>query len=75
MSSGDTLILQELPIENDVPNTSQENTSNNANNEASVENSYDCPGILMKHVVPADNSCLFTSVNFVLNGKVDETGK
>ncbi|KAF7278259.1 yod1 deubiquitinase [Rhynchophorus ferrugineus] len=71
LSSGDTLILQELPIETDVPNTSQENK----NNEASVENSYECPGILMKHVVPADNSCLFTSVNFVLNGKVDETGE
>ncbi|XP_011496189.1 PREDICTED: ubiquitin thioesterase OTU1 [Ceratosolen solmsi marchali] len=31
------------------------------------------PGILMKMVVPADDSCLFTSVGFVLNGKVDPT--
>lgn len=27
-------------------------------------------GILLKHVVPADNSCLFTSIGFVMNGKV-----
>lgn len=26
------------------------------------------PGILMKKVVPADDSCLFTSIGFVLNG-------
>ncbi|XP_022197910.2 ubiquitin thioesterase OTU1 [Nilaparvata lugens] len=31
-------------------------------------------GILMKRVVPADNSCLFTSVGFVLGGKVDTEG-
>ncbi|XP_055607335.1 ubiquitin thioesterase OTU1 [Uranotaenia lowii] len=28
-------------------------------------------GILMKQVVPSDNSCLFTSIGFVLTGKVD----
>lgn len=27
------------------------------------------PGVLMRKVVPADNSCLFTSVGYVLNGK------
>lgn len=31
------------------------------------------PGILMKKVVPSDNSCLFTSIGFVLNGNVDTT--
>lgn len=28
-------------------------------------------GILLKRVVPSDNSCLFTSIGFVLTGKVD----
>lgn len=28
-------------------------------------------GILLKKVVPADNSCLFTSIGYVLNGQVD----
>ncbi|XP_073839853.1 yod1 deubiquitinase [Musca autumnalis] len=31
-------------------------------------------GILLKKVVPADNSCLFTSIRFVLNGKIDNEG-
>lgn len=31
-------------------------------------------GVLLKRVVPADNSCLFTSVRFVLNGKLDNEG-
>ncbi|KAI9588685.1 ubiquitin thioesterase OTU1 [Glossina fuscipes] len=31
-------------------------------------------GVLMKRVVPADNSCLFTSIRFVLNGKIDNEG-
>lgn len=33
------------------------------------ESFMDAPGVLMKKVVPADNSCLFTSVGYVLNGK------
>lgn len=35
-----------------------------------VTENCDFPGVLMKHIVPADNSCLFSSVYFVLNGKV-----
>lgn len=31
----------------------------------------DFSGILLKKVVPADNSCLFTSIGYVLNSKVD----
>ena len=30
-------------------------------------------GILLKQVVDADNSCLFTSIGFILSGKVDTT--
>uniref|UniRef100_A0A8D8TEQ1 Ubiquitin thioesterase OTU n=1 Tax=Cacopsylla melanoneura TaxID=428564 RepID=A0A8D8TEQ1_9HEMI len=30
-------------------------------------------GVLLRRVVPSDNSCLFTSIGFVLNGKVDTT--
>jgi len=33
------------------------------------ESFTDSPGVLMRKVVPADNSCLFTSVGYVLNGK------
>ncbi|KAH8270359.1 hypothetical protein KR018_008716 [Drosophila ironensis] len=34
----------------------------------------DFNGILLKKVVPADNSCLFTSIRFALNGRVDNEG-
>lgn len=33
------------------------------------ENFATAPGVLMRKVVPADNSCLFTSVGYVLNGE------
>ncbi|XP_017770842.1 PREDICTED: ubiquitin thioesterase OTU1 [Nicrophorus vespilloides] len=73
--SGDTLILEEKAVAT-VPVTppplKPRPTATIVSNEDTA--SYDCPGILMKHVVPADNSCLFTSIHFVLNGKVDDTG-
>ncbi|XP_018568960.1 ubiquitin thioesterase OTU1 isoform X2 [Anoplophora glabripennis] len=74
ITSGDTLILEErsapvpVPKEVDVEQIQENKTRKH------VEDPFDCPGILMKNVVPADNSCLFTSVHFVLNGKVDESG-
>lgn len=83
--SGDTLILQESPNAtkkvseslktSEGKSTSTNSTNNNPISNNTDDNPYECPGILMKYVVPADNSCLFTSVNFVLNGKVDETGE
>lgn len=63
LKSGDTLILEEKT----VPTVAQEGRSHVADN-------CEFPGILMKHIVPADNSCLFSSIYFVLNGKTDETG-
>lgn len=39
------------------------------------ENLADAPGVLMRKVVPADNSCLFTSVGYVLNGKLNSQKK
>lgn len=66
--SGDTLIVEE-----------KQNSSNNLNEEkkkpesrshiVDSEGFNDIPGVLIKKIVPADNSCLFTSVGYVLNGK------
>lgn len=64
--SGDTLIVEERQvvcnggIRGDV-----------AQSHIAEESFGDRPGVLMKMVVPADNSCLFTSVGYVLNGKID----
>lgn len=76
MSTGDTLILQEAS----APHVQKENISmpiieSGETIQNGPEDAYQSPGILMKQVVAADNSCLFTSINFVLNGKLDESGE
>lgn len=74
--SGDTLIIEEKnePLSSTVNNkTSVPKFENNESYSNVQEDINSCPGILMKHVVPADNSCLFTSIHYVLNGK-DDTG-
>ncbi|KZC12676.1 Ubiquitin thioesterase OTU1, partial [Dufourea novaeangliae] len=66
--SGDTLIVEEKPPQY---NGEQKPEDIGRSHIVDDENFIDTPGILMKKVVPADNSCLFTSVGYVLNGKVD----
>ncbi|XP_053984015.1 ubiquitin thioesterase OTU1 [Hylaeus volcanicus] len=66
--SGDTLIVEEKPPQYNGEQKSEDIGRSHIVNE---ENFVDTPGVLMKKVVPADNSCLFTSVGYVLNGKVD----
>ncbi|XP_066259272.1 ubiquitin thioesterase Otu1 isoform X2 [Euwallacea similis] len=77
ITSGDTLILQELskPLKatNSVPRDEEKLELESSNDLLTVD-SNKLPGILLKHIVPADNSCLFTSINFVLNGKIDGSG-
>lgn len=90
VSSGDTFILEEKPqfASNEQlekrPLASNEQVASatpvvpsrekNVESRTHVTDNEAFPGILMKHVVPADNSCLFSSIYFVLNGKIDETG-
>jgi ubiquitin thioesterase OTU1 len=57
LCSGDTLIVEER----------QKNLMEPRHHI--VDSEMGCPGILMRMVVPADNSCLFTSVGFVLSGE------
>ncbi|XP_066141054.1 ubiquitin thioesterase Otu1 isoform X2 [Euwallacea fornicatus] len=78
VASGDTLILQELSIPPEVTNKIpqvQETLQVESSNDLLTVDSNKLPGILLKHIVPADNSCLFTSINFVLNGKIDSSGE
>lgn len=86
LSTGETLILEEKPVvtlEESGPATpSKVRFDENAKLQSieTIPPSPDTilnnavPGILMKQVVPADNSCLFTSIHFVISGKVDEQG-
>ncbi|CAG9795393.1 unnamed protein product [Diatraea saccharalis] len=76
LKTGETLIVEEKCVPTSTP-TPQETSSPPKkkpveNGVASHETIGPCrPGILMKKVVPSDNSCLFTSIGFVLNGNVD----
>lgn len=65
--SGDTLIVEEKQVVNGTQIPTDIGRSHIVNDETFINT----PGVLMKKVVPADNSCLFTSVGYVLNGKVD----
>ncbi|KAH8402888.1 hypothetical protein KR222_009143 [Zaprionus bogoriensis] len=84
----DEALARRLQAEEDAQHLRQVTSSSNADvsntDNASLSVSVSAPpeagpngdfnGILLKKVVPADNSCLFTSVRFVLNGKVDNEG-
>lgn len=72
ITSGDTLIIEEraVPV---TEESSPEPAEGKPSHKQHVEDPFDCPGILLKQVVPADNSCLFSSINFVLNGSVDDS--
>lgn len=83
LTSGVTLIVEEKICDTPSPlltvsKTSTESSqstpqSQNSKHHITDNVNMDCPGILMKQVVPADNSCLFTSIGFVLSGKIDTT--
>lgn len=66
ITSGETLIVEEKK-DLEIPESKHINQVRPHISDNSEMN--DSPGILMKMVVPADNSCLFTSVGFVLSGK------
>ncbi|CAH2071828.1 unnamed protein product, partial [Iphiclides podalirius] len=73
LKTGETLILEEKTgLQETTPKPQPQKPVENG--VASHETIGPCrPGILMKKVVPPDNSCLFTSIGFVLNGNVDTT--
>ncbi|XP_018322484.1 ubiquitin thioesterase OTU1 [Agrilus planipennis] len=64
LSSGEILIVEESQEPVQEVSTDPENE----NEECKEKLNNDLPGFLMKQIVPADNSCLFTSLNFVLSG-------
>lgn len=64
IKSGDTLIVEEKLNE-----LNEHDFLLNSQRHIMDQQLADTPGILMKKVVPADNSCLFTSIGFVLEGQ------
>lgn len=74
IKNGDILIVDEKPVNAEEVLAAQA-AERLAQDERLAEElahmNSENSGILLKQVVPADNSCLFTSVNFVMTGKVD----
>ncbi|KAI5698712.1 hypothetical protein M8J75_010983 [Diaphorina citri] len=78
IKNGDTLFVEEVREVNRVP-SGMEVSSEPSGMEVSREPQHHVReetqeqrgGVLLRRVVPSDNSCLFTSIGFVLNGKVD----
>lgn len=75
VSNGDKLIVDEKPASDvsiDVSNSFKNVDSLIAQQLAEeVPDDVNSNGILLRQVVPSDNSCLFTSVGFLLNGRVE----
>lgn len=66
ITSGETLIIEEKQVVCNGERILQDTPRTHITDSLDFG---ECPGILMKMVVPADDSCLFTSVGFVLNGR------
>ncbi|XP_055706834.1 ubiquitin thioesterase OTU1 [Phlebotomus papatasi] len=66
--NGDTLIVEEVVGE--VPSVERREDALLAAQSAAVADD-EFAGLLLKKVVPADNSCLFTSIGYALNGTVN----
>uniref|UniRef100_A0A4W3GN00 Ubiquitin thioesterase OTU n=2 Tax=Callorhinchus milii TaxID=7868 RepID=A0A4W3GN00_CALMI len=64
IKSGDTLIVEE---EKD-----KSNTQSAVSNSSAKHSILETLPLLNRHVVPADNSCLFTSIHYVVEGGIHE---
>ncbi|KAG4076631.1 hypothetical protein HA402_001918 [Bradysia odoriphaga] len=71
VKNGDTLIVNEKHPDDCTPSVSIEADTLLAQHLADEEMGATGNGLLMTQTVPSDNSCLFTSIGFVLKGKVD----
>ncbi|XP_055530290.1 ubiquitin thioesterase OTU1 [Wyeomyia smithii] len=74
VSNGDTLIIEERQLSEEERRrleAAKRMEEDEALAKELAAQGEDGSGILLKQVVPSDNSCLFTSIGFVLTGKVD----
>lgn len=67
---GGVLYVEQKSDDNCIANN--EPAKSHIVNSDKMSNEY---GVFKKKIVPADNSCLFTSIGFVLNGKLQNSKK
>lgn len=78
--NGDTLIVEEKTMPDVVPTSTRRDDSQQIEEdillaqrlEAEEGGSFNSQGILLKQVVPSDNSCLFTSIGIIIYIYYDE---
>lgn len=70
--NGDTLIVEEVAAPEFPVAERREDALLAAQSAAVADDEF--AGVLLKQVVPADNSCLFTSIGYALNGAVNTDG-
>lgn len=72
VKTGETVIVKELPAEQvpDIVANTMASQRSQPLPEVVTTDSMGCNGILLRQVVPSDNSCLFTSIGYVLGGKL-----
>lgn len=74
IKNGDILIVEERQVSAEEK-LAMENAARSMEDERLAQQlahtANEGSGILLKQVVPADNSCLFTSIGFLMNGRVD----
>lgn len=64
----DTLLVEELPVSRPVVCNPEVAKVNAKAEESPSVQELNRTGILLRKVVPSDNSCLFTSIRFCLSG-------
>ncbi|XP_013783131.1 ubiquitin thioesterase OTU1-like [Limulus polyphemus] len=75
IKSGDTLIIQEETSQRkeNLPKDEEKQLGRKPQGKVNLPNLQNPSGILIRRVVPANNSCLFTSVYFAISGGVYDT--
>lgn len=71
IKNGDVLTIEQKPEERRAKEAAEMVERDRLLAEELAAQGEATAGILMKHEVPADNSCLFTSVGYVMTGKID----
>ena len=72
IKSGDTIIFQVTPSQSGTEEARERSEGNNKRQktEAEAEPEPRPSSSLQRKVVPADNSCLFTAINYCMSGSL-----
>ena len=70
IKSGDTIIFQVTPSQAETEEARERSEGNNKRQKTEAEPEPRPSSSLQRKVVPADNSCLFTAINYCMSGSL-----